>query len=129
MRSIRRPGDIGAPGLIGILREIAPVTAIRGNVDRADWAVEYPETATIQVAGLTMHVLHDLKRLGPRFPPGGMDVVIFGHSHRPSIEWKDGTLFLNPGSAGPQRFRLPVTVAIIAVVGGSVRPEIQTLLD
>lgn len=129
VRHIIHAGDIGAPGLIGTLGETAPVTAIRGNVDRDAWAAEYPEARTIRLGGLTIRVLHDLKRHVRELESDPPDVVIFGHSHRPSIESRDGTLFLNPGSAGPRRFRLPVTVAILTVIEGSVRPELHKLLD
>lgn len=121
-------GDIGAPGLIEALGEIAPVTAIRGNVDRAAWAAEYPETTTLDLAGLRVHLIHDRAELTPDIREGGADLVVFGHSHRASIEWQNGTLFLNPGSAGPRRFRFPVTIAIVNVVDGEPRPQIVPLM-
>lgn len=118
-------GDIGASGIIEALRRIAPVTAIRGNVDQDPWAAVHPETATVRLAGVIIHVLHDVKALDPEVEA---DVVISGHSHRPGSEWRGSTLFLNPGSAGPRRFRLPVTVASLAVGDGGMRPVIHELL-
>lgn len=121
-------GDIGAPGIIEALEAIAPTTAIRGNVDTASWAALVPETATIRLAGLRIHVLHDRKALDPSVLENGIDVVISGHSHRPGIERSGDVLFLNPGSAGPRRFRLPVTAATLLVGPGGLRPEIRALL-
>jgi putative phosphoesterase len=120
-------GDIGKPDVIAGLRRIAPVTAIRGNVDTADWAEEYPDTQTVSFGGCTIHVLHDIQEL--RLDPAscGVDVVISGHSHRPRIETIDGVLYLNPGSAGPRRFNLPVTLAILELTARGLRPLIHTL--
>lgn len=121
-------GDIGEPGIIEALQALAPTTAIRGNIDRARWATDYPDTQTLHLAGLSFHVLHKVAELSPEISSGGVDVVIFGHSHRPSIARRNGTLFLNPGSAGPQRFRLPVTMASLTVVRGGITPQIHQLL-
>ena len=121
-------GDIGASGIIEALEAIAPTTAIRGNVDTASWAARFPETVTIHLGGLRIHVLHDRKSLDPSVLEGGVDVVISGHSHRPGIERSGGILFLNPGSAGPRRFRLPVTAATLLVGPGGLRPEIRAIL-
>jgi putative phosphoesterase len=120
-------GDIGKPDVIAGLRRIAPVTAIRGNVDTADWAEEYPDTQTVSFGGCTIYVLHDIQEL--RLDPAscGVDVVISGHSHRPRIETIDGVLYLNPGSAGPRRFNLPVTLAILELTARGLRPLIHTL--
>ena len=110
---ILHAGDIGGPGLIDTLARIAPVTAIRGNVDRGSCAKALPETASITALGLRIHMIHDRKALrdDPTFE--GWDVVISGHSHRPGIEESAGVLWLNPGAAGPRRFRLPVTLAFL----------------
>ena len=121
-------GDVGAPGIIDALEAIAPTTAIRGNVDTASWAARFPETVTIHLAGLRIHVLHDRKALDPRTLDDCVDIVISGHSHRPGIESSGGVLFLNPGSAGPRRFRLPVTAATLHLGPGGLRPEIRALL-
>src|SRR5205807_862144 len=97
-------GDIGASDVIERLRRIAPVTAIRGNIDTGAWAQHYPETETLKFCGRTIYVLHDIQQL--RIDPAscGVDVVISGHSHRPRTETIAGVLYLNPGSAGPRRW-------------------------
>ncbi|MCK1653461.1 metallophosphoesterase family protein [Bradyrhizobium sp. 149] len=121
-------GDIGAPGIVEDLRRIAPVTAIKGNVDKGDWAKCYAETETVRLAGACFHILHDLKELKANPAQRGIDVVISGHSHRVKIEAVGGILFLNPGSAGPRRFRLPITLATLDVdEGGGLRPTIHEL--
>jgi uncharacterized protein len=122
-------GDIGRPEIIDALRRIAPVTAIRGNVDIGDWAAAYPETEVVRLAGKSLYVLHDLKAL--RIDPIalGIDVVVSGYSHVPKIGTADGVLYLNPGSAGRRRFRLPVTLATIDVSPSGLRPVIQDLGD
>lgn len=108
-------GDIGRPELIDALRRIAPVTAIRGNVDIDDWAVAYPETKVARLVGKAIYVLHDLKTLQIDPIARGIDVVVSGHSHVPKIHTVDGVVYLNPGSAGRRRFGLPVTLATIDV--------------
>lgn len=120
-------GDIGKPDIIDALRRIAPVTAIRGNVDTGRWAREYPETQRSEFAGKAIYVLHDLKTL--EIDPGkfGIDIVVSGHSHAPKIETVDGVLYLNPGSAGPRRFRLPITLATVDVGPDRLRPKIHDL--
>jgi uncharacterized protein len=120
-------GDIGRPEIIDALRHIAPVTAIRGNVDIDDWAVEYPETEIVRLAGRSIYVLHDLKTLKADAIARGIDVVVSGHSHVPKIDTIDGVLYLNPGSAGRRRFRLPVTLATIDVSPNSMRAFIHDL--
>lgn len=120
-------GDIGRPDVLDGLRRIAPVTAVRGNVDIADWAESYPETVTVQLGGRSFYVLHDLKTLRITPAARGIDVVISGHSHQPGFDTKDGVLYLNPGSAGPRRFRLPVTVATLEVSARGVSPVIHDL--
>ncbi|MBO4220911.1 metallophosphoesterase family protein [Bradyrhizobium neotropicale] len=120
-------GDIGRPDVIARLRRIAPVTAIRGNVDTGDWAEHYPDTQTVRLGGRSIYILHNLQEL--RFDPVlcGIDVVVCGHSHRPQIETTDGVLYLNPGSAGPRRFKLPVTLAILELTASGLRPVIHRL--
>ncbi len=120
-------GDIGRPEIIARLRAIAPVIAIKGNVDTAPWAARYPATRTVKLGGRSIYVLHDVNEL--EFDPSsrGIDVVISGHSHKPRIEEVDGVLYLNPGSAGPRRFNLPVTVATLEVTRSSVRAVIHEL--
>jgi putative phosphoesterase len=119
-------GDIGRPEIIDTLRRIAPVTAIRGNVDSAEWAREYPDTALLHLAGISIYVLHDLKTLQAD-PGAGIDVIVSGHSHVPKIETVGGVLYLNPGSAGRRRFNLPITLATLAVTPEGIRPEIHDL--
>jgi len=122
-------GDIGDPDIIAILRRIAPVTVIRGNVDTGDWAKEYPETERIQLAGRSIFVVHDLKTL--RIDPAarGIDVVVSGHSHIPKIDTVGGVLYLNPGSAGRRRFSLPITLATLDVTADGLRPAVHDLAD
>jgi putative phosphoesterase len=106
-------GDVGAPGILDELRRIAPVVAVRGNVDRGEWADSLPETA--EAHGIfVIHDVHDLK-IDPA--AAGYRAVVSGHSHRPSRAERDGVLYVNPGAAGPRRFRLPVTVATIDMRG------------
>src|SRR5690606_1840984 len=104
--AIIHAGDIGKPDVLDELAEIAPVTAIRGNVDK--WAVDLPDTEVVEIDGRYLYVLHDLKRLDLDPKAAGFDAVIFGHSHAPSVQTRDGVLYLNPGSAGPRRFKLPI---------------------
>ena len=120
-------GDIGAPGILDSLAGIAPLHAIRGNVDRQGWARALPATRTVEVEGARIFVVHNLADLA--FDPSARNyhAVISGHSHRARHEVRGGVLYLNPGSAGPRRFRLPVTVARIEVEGASLRPKILTL--
>ena len=119
-------GDIGQPGIIEALRKIAPVTAIRGNVDMDDWASGCGDTALVRFAGKSIFVLHDLKTLN--FDPfSPVDVVISGHSHVPKIETRAGVLYLNPGSAGRRRFKLPITLATLDVAPNRLLPKIHEL--
>jgi len=121
-------GDIGRPDVLSGLRSIAPVTAIRGNVDISEWAQSYPETQALELAGLSFYVLHDIQDLQIDPPSSGIDVVVSGHSHRPRIQTIDGVLNLNPGSAGPRRFNLPVTLATLDVSANGLRPVIHRLV-
>lgn len=129
---ILHAGDVGADGILDRLRQIAPVTAVRGNVDRGDWARELTDTAVLQVAGAKILVLHILDELSRRLPGGpaeaGFDAVVYGHSHQPAIEEEDGVLFLNPGSAGPRRFDLPVTLMRATVRNGRIEARLVELL-
>lgn len=118
-------GDIGAPEVIEGLRRIAPVTAIRGNVDRDEWAAAYQPTEFVKLGGRFFHVLHDVKQLDLDPVAAGIDVVVSGHSHRPKIETMDGVLYLNPGSAGPRRFTLPIALATLELTGDAIRPSLH----
>jgi uncharacterized protein len=120
-------GDIGSPNLIARLQRIAPVIAIRGNVDTGQWAEHHPETRMVTLAGRCIYVLHDIQTLQLDPVSSGVDVVVCGHSHRPRIETIDGVLYLNPGSAGPRRFNLPVTVATLDLTAGGLKPLIHHL--
>lgn len=125
---ILHAGDIGAPGIVEALAALAPVTAIRGNVDRGAWAAAFPPTADVALGGVAIHLVHALADLRPGIAARGTQVVVSGHSHRPVVETRAGILFLNPGSAGPRRFRLPVTLALLAVAGGWAEATILPLL-
>jgi putative phosphoesterase len=120
-------GDIGAPEVIERLQRIAPLTAVRGNNDRDPWADRLPASAIVDIGGRRLYVLHDIKELDIDPVADGFAVVIAGHSHKPSVSEKDGVLFLNPGSAGPRRFSLPVAVAKLFIDAGAVRAEICNL--
>jgi len=120
-------GDAGASDVIEGLRDIAPTFAIRGNVDTGQWAARLPPTEIVEVGKLLFYVLHDIAELDLDPPSAGFAAVVFGHSHRPSIETRDGVLYLNPGSAGPRRFKLPVALARVVVSEAEIRPEIVEL--
>ena len=121
-------GDIGRPEVLDALGSVAPtVVAVRGNNDRAPWARAIAETETIELGRVRLYLLHALQELTLDPAASGFDVVVSGHSHRPSVERRDGVLYLNPGSAGPRRFKLPVTVARLTVRGQSCRARIVEL--
>jgi len=124
---ILHAGDIGAPEILEALAQIAPVTAIRGNVDTAPWARALPETEVVEAGGLSIYMLHDLGRLDLKPEAAGFRAVIYGHSHQPKVEEKNGILYFNPGSAGPRRFHLPVAVGKLIVDAGKVRAELMEL--
>lgn len=120
-------GDIGNPEILDQLRAIAPLTVVRGNNDRGPWADAIPDTATLTIGDVTLFVLHDIGTL--RIDPvvAGIQVVLYGHSHSPTATWRGGILYLNPGSAGPRRFKLPVSVAELLVDGPSVTARVVQL--
>jgi putative phosphoesterase len=120
-------GDMGRVDLIHHLREVAPVHAVRGNVDREPWAKDFPVTEVVEVGGVLFYVIHEIALLDLDPEAAGVAAVVSGHSHRPSIEFRGGVLYLNPGSAGPRRFNLPVTVARVEVSGERLQPEIIEL--
>jgi hypothetical protein len=120
-------GDIGREDVLQELRAVAPVTAVRGNVDIDNWAGALPETTDVCLGGAAIHVLHILERLKPT-DEARARVVVYGHTHRPLIETLDGVLFVNPGSAGPRRFSLPVTVGFLSIGGdGAIDAHILPL--
>ena len=120
-------GDIGKPEVVAALKKIAPLVAIKGNNDTDSWARHLPETKKITLGALKLYVIHNVKELS--FDPAarGFRVVISGHSHKPVIQTKDNVLFVNPGSAGPRRFKLPICVGKLLVQGETVDAEIIEL--
>jgi putative phosphoesterase len=121
-------GDVGAPEILTRLKGIAPVFAIRGNVDVQPWAQELPLAAVVQTDGLTFYVLHNLRDLDLKPQAAGFDAVISGHTHQPEQHYDTGVLYLNPGSAGPRRFNLPVTLALLEISRKPWKAEIVPLL-
>ena len=117
-------GDIGAPEIVGELAKIAPVTAIRGNVDTQAWARRFAETEVVELGGLYLYVIHDANALDLNPRAAGFAAVISGHSHKLKQEVKDGVLYFNPGSAGPRRFKLPISVGRLEITEGKVSAEI-----
>jgi putative phosphoesterase len=124
---ILHAGDIGGPEVLEALRALAPVTAVRGNNDRAGWAEAVPETAAVELGGALVYMVHDLAALDIDLRAAGVGALVTGHSHKPLVGEREGVLHLNPGSAGPRRFRLPITVARMLVDGGRVSAEIVPL--
>jgi putative phosphoesterase len=124
---ILHAGDIGAPEVLDRLRAIADVVAIKGNNDRDPWARKIPETAAVSVDGVEVYIIHNVHDLDFNPAVAGFRVVVSGHSHMPSIAEKSGIMYLNPGSAGPRRFKLPIAVARLKIDGASARAEIITL--
>jgi uncharacterized protein len=120
-------GDIGNAEILTALSRIAPVTAVRGNNDHGPWARGIEERAVLEIEGQRLLVLHDLKELEVDPAREGYAAVIAGHSHKPHIERRGGVLFLNPGSAGPRRFKLPISLAILSVSGTKLDAELRTL--
>lgn len=125
--AIVHAGDIGGAGILDALRRIAPVVAVRGNNDRDAWAASLPEIAKTEIGGTRIWVVHDLTDIGKDPALAGVAVVISGHSHSPRVERREGLLFLNPGSAGPRRFRLPIAVARLHLGPAGPRAEIVEL--
>jgi putative phosphoesterase len=117
-------GDVGSPDILDELRRIAPVVAVRGNVDRGTWATGLLQSEIVEHAGIRLYVLHILEELELHPPTAGFHAVITGHTHRQKMETKDGVLYFNPGSAGPRRFDLPVSVGRLSVATGNLRGEI-----
>jgi putative phosphoesterase len=124
---ILHAGDIGKPEVLQRLQAIAPTIAVRGNNDKGSWAEPIPERETIEVDGVLIHILHILQELAFDPKEKGVGVVITGHSHKPLIEEREGVLFLNPGSAGPRRFKLPISVAQLQLSNSAAYAEIVEL--
>lgn len=125
---ILHAGDIGSTDVLEQLRKIAPVTAVRGNNDTQPWAKGIAEHEVFQCEGHAIYVLHDLKELDLDPATSGFAAVITGHSHKPVIKNEEGLLFVNPGSAGPRRFKLPVSVGVLEVESGGIRASIRYLI-
>lgn len=124
---ILHAGDVGAPEIIQALAHLAPVTAVRGNVDTGPWARALTATEVVEVDGVSIYILHDLGQLDLKPKAAGFRVVVYGHSHQPKIEEKNGVLYFNPGSAGPRRFHLPVSIGRLVIAAGKVRAELMKL--
>jgi putative phosphoesterase len=120
-------GDLGKPEVIDQLRGVAPTFAVRGNIDKQPWAASLPTTECVEVGETLFWVLHEIALLDLDPAAAGFAAVVFGHSHQPSIEARNGVLYINPGSAGPRRFKLPVTIVRARVSGRAIRPEIVEL--
>ena len=120
-------GDIGSPAVLDALATIAPLTAVRGNNDRGAWATRLRESELFEVGGVWLYAIHDLAQLDIEPTAAGVAVVVSGHSHRPVVERRDGVLFVNPGSAGPRRFSLPISVGELVIVDGAMAARTITL--
>jgi len=120
-------GDIGNAGILGRLAELAPLTVVRGNNDREAWAKGIPVTALLELGGMALYAIHDIKELDIDPVASGVRVVVSGHSHRPASSERGGVLYINPGSAGRRRFSLPISAAELLIDGDTVLPRIVTL--
>jgi len=120
-------GDIGGPYIVPGLENIAPVTAIRGNIDQAAWANSFADQEFLDIAGYKIFILHNRNELDHDPKAAGFDILISGHSHKPNIETIDEILYLNPGSAGPRRFTLPISLAFLELTAGSILPRIHEI--
>jgi putative phosphoesterase len=125
---ILHAGDVGDPLILDSLREVAPVTAISGNIDAQGPCSHLPATEVVTLHGHTFYMLHDRNALDLNPAAAGFAAVISGHSHRPLIEWRQGVLYLNPGSAGPRRFSLPISLGLVTVSANALQPQLVTLL-
>jgi len=126
-RHILHAGDVDTPDVLLKLRKLAPVTVVRGNNDRGSWAESIPPFEVVEVGGVQVYIRHDEAELDVDPRAAGFQVMMFGHSHKPRVETRDGILFVNPGSAGPRRFKLPVAVGELLIAGGRVDARIITL--
>ncbi|MFZ0684498.1 MAG: metallophosphoesterase family protein [Terriglobales bacterium] len=124
---ILHAGDVGTPEILERLAQIAPVTAVRGNVDTEPWALVLPENEVMEAGGVSIYMLHNLGQLDLKPEAAGFRVVVYGHSHQPKVEEKNGVLYFNSGSAGPRRFQLPVSVGKLTIEAGKVRAELVEL--
>lgn len=120
-------GDVGDAAVLDALRSVAPLTAIRGNIDRSGTCAALPATEAVSLGGRLWYLIHNIDDLDLHPKAASIAAVIYGHSHRPAIDWKDGVLYFNPGSVGPRRFRLPITVGILECTGEQIAPKIVAL--
>jgi putative phosphoesterase len=125
---ILHAGDVGSSEVLETLKGIAPVVAVRGNNDKGHWAEDLPQWEVAEVGSISVYMIHDLKEIDLSFA-AGFQVVVSGHSHKPSVEERKGVLYVNPGSAGPRRFSLPVTIARLKVSGEEVSAEVVELFQ
>ncbi len=125
---ILHAGDVGDIAILGQLEAIAPLTAIRGNIDTDGPCADLPATEAVELGGKLFFLVHSIKDLDLNPVAAGMGVVVSGHSHKAAVEWKSDVLYLNPGSAGPRRFSLPITLAFITITPESINPILQELL-
>jgi len=123
---ILHAGDIGNSAVLDSLREIAPVVAVRGNNDRGEWAQSLPDWEVVEIGAVSIYMLHDVKEIDIS-PAGAFQVVVSGHSHKPAVEERRGVLYVNPGSAGPRRFSLPISLAHLRVEGSTVNAKLIEL--
>ena len=123
---ILHAGDIGNSAVLDTLRDLAPVVAVRGNNDKGEWAASLPDSEVVKIGAISVYMLHDLKEIAIS-PVGVFQVVVSGHSHKPVIEERHGVLYVNPGSAGPRRFKLPISVAHLKVEAGTVNGKLIEL--
>ncbi len=125
---ILHTGDVGNPAILQALEQIAPVTAIRGNIDKTGTCAELPAEEYVTLGSFNIYMLHDIHTLSLDPGAAGVSAVLFGHSHKPLLEYRKGVLFFNPGAAGPRRFSLPVTVGLLNIMGDTLQAEHFTLL-
>jgi uncharacterized protein len=124
---ILHAGDVGDPSILDSLRNVAPVTAISGNIDVGGPCSHLPATEVVTLRGHTFYMLHDRQALDLDPAAAGFSAVISGHSHKPLIEWRHGVLYMNPGSAGPRRFSLPVSIGLLTIGADGLQPQLLTL--
>lgn len=124
---ILHAGDVGDPAILDALRAIAPVTVIRGNIDQSGPCARLPATELIELGGASIYIIHNLAELDISPKAAGVSAIISGHSHRPRIDWKQGVLFFNPGSAGPRRFSSPVSLGSLEIANGEIIPRLLDL--
>jgi uncharacterized protein len=125
--AIIHAGDVGNPAILNELKTVAPVFAVRGNLDTAPWASALPLTEVVALHNVTIYVLHDLKELDLNPAASGYHIVVSGHTHKPESHWRDGVLYVNPGSAGPRRFSLPISLARLNLLKAPWKPDFLDL--